>query len=102
MGKGRGHHGRGSEAVEHGASIDPELRTHMLFPGKQRDDDETLMGGYGGRVSGSPSFMKSVFGTGWGRRATPGANQNAVDPRFQITPEVLDPFLRGAKQVRHI
>ena len=73
----------------------------MLFPGKQRDDDETLMG----RSSGSPSFMKSVFGTGWGRRPTvgagggPGALQNPQDPRYHLSPELLDPFLRGAKQV---
>ena len=90
MGKGKSHH-RQTDPEN-----DPEVRTHMLFPGKQREEDETLMGGYGGQ-----SFMKSVFGTGWGRRGTPGATGigNQIDPRYQITPELLDPFLRGAKQV---
>ena len=56
----------------------------------------------GGRASGSPSFMKSVFGAGWGRRGTQVvAGQPALDPRFQISPEQLDPYLRGAKQVRN-
>ena len=93
----------------------------MLFPGKMTacmthltidydnpiffagtrgtEDGETLMGG---RASGSPSFMKSVFGAGWGRRGTQGlppGQPGPIDPRFQISPEQLDPYLRGAKQV---
>lgn len=98
MGRGKGHHKGQSEV---GVENDPELRTHMLFPGKQREDDDTLMGGYDRRGrSGSPNtFMKSVFGTGWGRRSTPGIVGQQQDPKYQITPESLDPFLRGAKQV---
>ena len=108
MTKGKSHGGHrgqndGPGGQDHNQIInmDQEYRTHMLFPGKQRDDDETLMG----RSSGSPSFMKSVFGTGWGRRPTvgagggPGALQNPQDPRYHLSPELLDPFLRGAKQV---
>jgi hypothetical protein len=48
--------------------------------------------------------MKSVFGAGWGRR-TPGGigapqQQQPIDPRYTLTPELFDPFLKGAKQVK--
>ena len=102
MGKGRSHHGGRGQSEgggEHITNLEPDVRTHMLFPRRALEDGETLMGGYE-RASGSPSFMKSVFGAGWGRRAASGSqSQPPVDPRFTITPELLDPFLRGAKQV---
>ena len=54
-------------------------------------DDEGLVSV--GRAQGSPSFMKQVFGAGWGKRVpgAPGQGQ-PVDPRYQITPELLDPL----------
>ena len=101
MGKGKSHHGGGriqSEAGGEHAQMD--INTHIFgqsYGNRQRgEDDETLMG----RASGSPSLMKSVFGAGWGRRTTPGAQQSGLDSRFQFAPELLDPsFLRDAKQV---
>ena len=74
---------------------------HFISGARGNEDGETLMGG---RASGSPSFMKSVFGAGWGRRGTQvvGAGQPTLDPRFQISPEQLDPYLRGAKQVSRV
>ena len=55
-----------------------------------------------GRAQGSPSFMKSVFGTGWGKRV-PGAGPQGqqVDPRYQINPDIFGPIVQGAKQVLH-
>ena len=54
-----------------------------------------------GRAQGSPSFMKSVFGTGWGKRV-PGAGPQGqqVDPRYQINPDIFGPIVQGAKQVQ--
>ena len=112
MGKGRSHHGGRSQTADGGdantiINMDPEIRTNLLFPGKQSglNEDETLMGGFGGAGhSGSPSLLKTVFGAGWGRRppgAVPPGLQNPADPRYQLTSELLDPFLRGAKQVKY-
>ena len=67
-------------------------------------DDEGLVSV--GRAQGSPSFMKQVFGAGWGKRVpgAPGQGQ-PVDPRYQITPELLDPLgtlgLGSARKVRN-
>ena len=113
MGKGRSHHGGRSQTADGGdantiINMDPEIRTNLLFPGKQSglNEDETLMGGFGGGHSGSPSLLKTVFGAGRGRRpvgsALPPGVPNPADPRYQLTPELLDPFLRGAKQVSHL
>ena len=109
MGKGRSHHGGRNQNADGGdanniINMDPEIRTNLLFPGKQSslNEDETLMGGYGGRQSGSPSLLKTVFGAGWGRRPpgnVPSGLHNPADPRYQQNQELIDPFLRGAKQV---
>lgn len=56
-----------------------------------------------GRAQGSPSFMKSVFGTGWGKRAPgigPQGQSISVDPRYSIDPGIFGPIVQGAKQVR--
>ena len=56
-----------------------------------------------GRAQGSPSFMKSVFGTGWGKRAPgigPQGQSISVDPRYSIDPRIFGPIVEGAKQVR--
>ena len=104
MGKGRSHHGARGQADVGGDSntiinMDPEIRTNLLFPGKQQgglNDDETLMGGFGGAGhSGSPSLLKTVFGAGWGRRppgAVPPGLQNPADPRYQLTSELACKF----------
>ena len=114
MGKGKSHHGRGGPQDTGGGdagggaiiSMDPDsnFRTHMLFPGGGRYDEDGNVAM--GRASGSPSFMKSVFGAGWGRRAPGGIGapqpQGINDPRFRMSTPELDPFLRGAKQVHSL
>ena len=67
------------------------------------DNDEGLVSS--GRAQGSPSFMKSVFGTGWGKRAPgigPQGQSISVDPRYSIDPGIFGPIVQGAKQVRKI
>ena len=71
----------------------------FLFLGA--DNDEGLVSS--GRAQGSPSFMKSVFGTGWGKRAPgigPQGQSISVDPRYSIDPGIFGPIVQGAKQVR--
>ncbi len=116
MGKGKSHHGRGPQDGGGGGgdpgggssiiNMDPDSnwRTHMLFPGGGGSNEDGNV--QYGRASGSPSFMKSVFGAGWGRR-TPGGigapqPPGMGDPRFRMSTPEMDPFLRGAKQVRKI
>ena len=87
--------------------MDPDgpYRTHLLFPGR-RDEDPQVVDGRGNSMS--PSFMKSMFGGGWGRKGAglpfgvggPGANARA-DARG--TPEADSyAYMRGgnSKQVR--
>ena len=77
------------------------MKLHKIIPFLGADNDEGLVSS--GRAQGSPSFMKSVFGTGWGKRAPgigPQGQSISVDPRYSIDPGIFGPIVQGAKQVR--
>ena len=78
-----------------------KYNTKLLLPFIGADNDQGLVSS--GRAQGSPSFMKSVFGTGWGKTAPgigPQGQSISVDPRYSIDPGIFGPIVQGAKQVR--